>query len=199
MAELTTAPRRGMRTWNTRDLMITLAISLAIGVAFIPLNNLYAATAAINPIAGWAMSGLFALPQLFLAYIIRRPGSALLFAFIAGIAWALVSPYGLFGLIASLIGGLMAESTQWAATRYRDYGMSRMLLWALLYALFGILVSGVLFGGLLLAPVVAIPAALASIVSYLVAAWLAPRLALALARTGVLGGTALGRQLQQEV
>ncbi|PDV98982.1 ECF transporter S component [Candidatus Chloroploca asiatica] len=192
-------PVRGLMAWKTRDLMVTLTISLAIGIAFIPLNNIYTAVAAVNPIAGWAMSGFFALPQFFIGYVIRRPGTMLLYAFVSGTAWAMASPFGLFGLIASLIGGLMSESTQWVATRYRTYGRAQMVLWAILLAVFGILVAGVLFGGLIIAPVIAISAALASISTHIVAALLTPYLAVALARTGVVSGTAVGQQLQQDI
>jgi ABC-type thiamin/hydroxymethylpyrimidine transport system permease subunit len=192
-------PTRTLVAWKTRDLMVTLAISLAIGIAFIPLNNIYTAITAVNPIAGWAMSGLFALPQFFIGYVIRRPGTMLLYAFVSGTAWAMASPFGLFGLIASLIGGLMSESTQWAATRYRAYGPRQMGVWAVLLASFGILVAGVLFGGLIIAPIIAISAAVASIITHVIAALLVPSLARALARTGVLGGTVVGQELQQDV
>jgi energy-coupling factor transport system permease protein len=174
--------------------LITAAISLAIGVAFVPLNNIYTAVNAVNPVAGWAMSGLFALPAFFIGYVIRRPGAVMLYYMISGLTWALFSPFGLFGLFASAITGIMAESTQWVGTRYQRYETRPMLIWSVLYALFGILVAGVVFGGLLIEWVLAISAGLASIASYVLAGWLAPRLAQAIARTGVLASTALGQQ-----
>lgn len=76
--------QRGFATWTTRDLLITLAISITIGIVYIPLNNIYTAVNAVNPIAGWAMSGLFALPAFFIGYIIRRPGAVMLYALILG-------------------------------------------------------------------------------------------------------------------
>jgi energy-coupling factor transport system substrate-specific component len=195
----THATKRGLAAWTTRDLLVTLAISIAIGIVYMPLNNVYTAVNAVNPVAGWAMSGLFALPFFFIGYIIRRPGAAMLYALISGLAWATVSPYGLFGLVASVISGLMAEATQWVATRYTNYANRPMMIWAVLYASFGILVAGIVFRGLLIAPELAIPAALLSIVGYIVANLIAPRLADLVARTGVLSSTALGRERLQEV
>ncbi|MGQ9902784.1 MAG: hypothetical protein ACUVRU_00310 [Anaerolineae bacterium] len=54
--------KRRLADWTTRDLLITLAISSAVSVAFILLNNLSTAVNAVNPIAGWAMGGLFRIP-----------------------------------------------------------------------------------------------------------------------------------------
>lgn len=74
-----------------------------------------------------------------------------------------------------------------------------MVLWAVMYAFFGIVIAGVVFGRLLIAPELAISAALLSIVTYVLAALIAPRLADVIARTGVLSSTALGRERLQEV
>jgi energy-coupling factor transport system substrate-specific component len=195
----TVTPKRGIAAWTTRDLMIVLAMSIAIGIAFIPLNNIWAGLNAVNPVAGWAMSGLFRLPYVLIAYIVRRPGAAMLYQLVSALAWSFASPYGLFGLVAGLIVGLMAEVSQFIGTRYKNYETRNLMVWGLVDALLGILVSGVVFGGLLIAPQLAIPAGLLSIVSYIAATLVAPHLARIIARTGVLGGTALGRSTAQEV
>ncbi len=179
--------------------MVTLAISIGISVAFIPLNNLWAAINAVNPIAGWAMGGLFHLPLVFLVYVIRRPGTALLFSVVSGLTWALASPYGLFGMIASLIEGLLSEAALFLATRYRVYTVRTMVVSSLIFTVFAILVAGILFGGLMLEPVIAVSAAAVGLISYVIAGALGPVLAEQVAKTGVLNGTALGQQRQVEV
>jgi energy-coupling factor transport system substrate-specific component len=193
------APRRGLAAWITRDLMIVLAMSIAIGLLFVPLNNFWAGINAVNPIAGWAMSGLFRLPYVLIAYIVRRPGAVMIYQAISSFAWALASPFGLFGMVAGLIVGVMGELSQLIGTRYKTYETRNLVVWGGVDALLGILISGVVFGSLMIEPTVAIPAALLSIVSYIAATLIAPRLAMLIARTGVLGGTALGQLVQKEV
>jgi ABC-type thiamin/hydroxymethylpyrimidine transport system permease subunit len=78
----------------------------------------------------------------------------------------------------------------------RVYTVRSMVMASLIFMLFSILVAGILFGVLMLKSVIAVRAAVAELISYLITGALGPVLAEQVAKTGVLNGTALGRQRQ---
>lgn len=181
--------------WTTRDVMVAVAISIAMTIAFVPLNSIQTALFAISPVFGWAMGGLFRIPRVFIGYVIRKPGAILLFGLIVGLGATVASGFGLFALLAALADGLMAEVSTWIATRYRRFRDRDIALSSVLHAILVIIVAGIIFRSLFIEWPLAIAAAASAIITYVIGGLLATRLARLIAGTGVLRSTAFGATL----
>lgn len=106
-----TLPSR--RGWRTIDVMVTVTIGLALGVAFLGLSYLYLLidplTAAFAPSAG-VLAGLWFVPAVLAGVIVRRPGAALLAELIAAfVEMALGGQWGYTTMISGLLQGLGVE------------------------------------------------------------------------------------------
>jgi len=184
--------------WSTRDLLITIVIGLAFGVLMIPVTNLYALLRGSGPLMQTAVGSLYFVPVAFAVYVMRRPGAMLLVSLVGGLV-VLATPYGIYALMISAVTGIVGELVYWLVTRYRNMQLGLFLLaggisgfvefWAILRAL-----GSSQFGWEVLAAALAI-----SVVTFGACAWIAKLLADAVARTGVLANTALGRANAQEI
>lgn len=124
-----TSPPRG--AWRTVDIVVAAVISVAFGVVFIAWNAIYTATgplfAAIPPVQA-LMYGVWLMPAVLVALIVRRPGAALFGGFLAaGVSVLLGSPYGGDALISGAIQGAAAE-LGFAVGLYRRWTLPFALL-----------------------------------------------------------------------
>lgn len=99
--------------WRTVDIVVAAVIGVAFGVVFIAWNAIYTATgplfAAIPPVQA-LMYGVWLMPAVLVALIVRRPGAAFFGGFVAaGVSVLLGSPYGGDALISGAIQGAGAE------------------------------------------------------------------------------------------
>ena len=99
--------------WRTVDIVVAAVIGVAFGVVFMAWNAIYTATgplfAAIPPVQA-LMYGVWLMPAVLVALIVRRPGAALFGGFVAaGVSVLLGSPYGGDALISGAIQGAGAE------------------------------------------------------------------------------------------
>ena len=120
--------------WSTRDLMVTIVIGLAFGVLMIPVTNLYAFIRASGPLAQTAVGSLYFVPVAFAAYVMRKPGVVILVSVISGLV-VLVTPYGFYALLISIVTGVIGELVFWLLTRYRQVGLGRLLFFGALCGL----------------------------------------------------------------
>ncbi len=180
--------------WSLRDFVVLGAIAVVFGFLFLQWVPVWLAARALGPVAQELAFGFWFIGGLLGAFIIRKPGAAILGEFTAALAEILFgSPVGIPLLVTGLVQGLGAELV-FALYRYNRYTLSTAVIagvaaavvaipwnwWRLAY--FGLapglqvvllgarVVSGAVLGGLL---------------SYL--------LAEALARTGVLANFPIGR------
>ena len=185
--------------WSTRDLMVTIVIGLAFGVLLIPVTYAYAALLSLGILARSLLGGVYYLPDAFAAYVVRKPGSILLVSLVSALVAMPFTAYGFIVLLIGALTGLIGELVTWFFTRYRNFTLGRLALTGAVGGLLEFLLIlgslrstqfdlGILGGALLV-----------SALTFGLCAVLAKVLADAVARTGVLANTALGRTNIEEI
>ncbi|MCS6712517.1 ECF transporter S component [Brachybacterium sp. EF45031] len=166
---------RPLARHRTVDLMVTVAIGVAFGIAFLGYGALYTLltplTTLFPPSVG-ILAGIWFLPAVLAGLIVRRPGAALLAEVIAAVVemmlgaqwgWATVvsgliqgggvelvfalTAYRRFRLPVAIAAGMVAAAFEWVYERFFYYQefSTAAGLWLLLL----FLVSGALLAGLL--------------------------------------------------
>lgn len=185
----------GLSRWTTRELIVTVVISVALGLIFMAYGILYLALAPLLGQVGiMLLLGFYYLTGILVPYIVRRPGTALLASFLAAVTELLVgSPFGIAAVWAGLIQGLGAEVV-FALRGWRDYRLPILIAAAVLSGVFAYVYEYFLLSYGVLEPMVQLGLFLVRIPSAVIlAGWLGKILGDALARTGVLRGLAIAR------
>ena len=186
-----------MTRFRTVDLLVTVVIGAAFGVAFLGYGQLYALigplTTAFKPAEG-LLAGIWFLPAVLAALIVRKPGAALLAEMIAAVlsmllgsqwGWGtaisglmqgggvelafLAVRYRRFTLPVAILGGMASALLEWGWEKFAYY---QEMSWAFSFIMLGFfLLSGALLCGAL--------------------GWVATR---ALAATGALDAMPAGRE-----
>lgn len=111
-------------SWRTVDIVVAAVIAVAFGVVFWAWNLVWAATGPIFgalPAAQYLMYGVWLVPAVLGALVIRKPGAALFTELVAASVSALLgSVWGLDTLVSGLIQGAAAELI-FALFRYRSW------------------------------------------------------------------------------
>lgn len=127
------------RDWRIVDIVVAAVVAVAFGAVFQAWNALYTLAAplfAFLPPAQGVMYGVWLLPAVLIALIVRRPGAALLGGSVsAAVSVLLGSPYGIDALISGALQGGGAE-LGFAIGLYRR--------WTLPFALLAGALAGVL-------------------------------------------------------
>ncbi|MFC7373770.1 ECF transporter S component [Brachybacterium sp. GCM10030267] len=162
-----------MTRFRTIDLLVTVMIGAAFGVAFLGYGQLYTLisplTMAFRPAEG-LLVGIWFLPAVLAALIVRKPGAALLAEMIAAClemllggqwGWGTVvsgllqgggvelavalTAYRRFTLPVAVLGGVLAGGLEWIWERFAYYPE---MSWPFALILLGFfLVSGAALGG----------------------------------------------------
>ena len=127
----TTGDRRPRRGWRIVDIVTAATIAVAFGVVFWAWSLLWAvaspAFVAFPPAQGF-MYGVWLMPGVLGALIIRKPGAAIFVELVAATIEALLgSHWGLNVVIYGLLQGLAVELA-FAAGRYRAFGAVRAVI-----------------------------------------------------------------------
>ena len=127
-----------MTRFRTIDLLVTVLIGAAFGVAFLGYGQLYTLigplTAAFKPAEG-LLAGLWFLPAMLAALIVRKPGAALLAELVAAVLSMLLgSQWGWGTAISGLMQGGGVELA-FLLTRYRRFTLPVAMLGGVLAAL----------------------------------------------------------------
>ena len=127
---------------GTRNLMTLAALSVVSMILLIPLNYLAPAAGAAPDavLVGCAIMGLWVIPYLLPATVVRRPGAVLIAATIMGIISAFITPSGPGAIFGNLMGGLFIEIPL-ALLLYRKWTWWSFLISA---ATFGLL-NGIMY------------------------------------------------------
>ena len=127
-----------MTRYRTVDLLVTVLIGAAFGVAFLGYGQLYTLigplTAAFKPAEG-LLAGLWFLPAMLAGLIVRKPGAALLAELIAAVMSMLLgSQWGWGTAVSGLMQGGGVELA-FLLTRYRRFTLPVAMLGGVLAAL----------------------------------------------------------------
>jgi energy-coupling factor transport system permease protein len=193
---------RGPRTrWRLVDIVVAAALSSALGVALVAWNATYLAATplfAAFPAAQAVLYGVYLLPGVLVALIIRRPGAAVFAGVVSAAVSTLVggSPWGADTLLSGAIQGGGAELA-FALFRYRRWTLPVAMLGAALAAVGAAIHDLVIyFPGV--GPEFVTAFAAATVISGILIAgiggWMLMR---ALVAAGVLGDFAAGRDQPQ--
>jgi energy-coupling factor transport system permease protein len=125
--------------WRVVDIVVAAVIAVAFGIVFLAWNALYAATVpffAFLPPAQAVLYGVWLLPGVLVALIVRRPGAAVFGGLVSAAASVLLgSPYGVDALISGALQGAGAELA-FALGLYRRWTLPVALLAGMLAGLF---------------------------------------------------------------
>lgn len=187
--------------WRVVDIVVAAVVAVAFGVVFLAWNALYAATeplfVAIPP-AQAILYGVWLLPGVLVALIVRRPGAAVFGGLVsAAVSVLLGSPYGADALISGAVQGGGAELA-FAIGGYRRWNLPFAVLAGALAGLAATLHDVVLYypdAGVDFQAVYGVAAVASGALVAGVGAWLLFR---ALLATGVLHQFAAGRD-QREI
>lgn len=192
--------RTGWLAWSTRDILIMAAMGVAFGILLGVLLYPYMLSVALGPIVAWAWVGLYYLPGFFIAYVLRRFGAAFMIAMLYALVMMPFNPYGPMMLISGLLYGSGAELGIAIVTRYRHFNVWTMVLAGIVGSAIIAVVYAIKWPESFNYPIpLVIGIILTNLVSTAIGAFLAKQLADALARTGVLSGTALKGQEKEEI
>lgn len=196
MSESSSVPQRksGWLAWSTRDILVIAAIGVVFGIIMAVLTYVYMLMVVLGPIVAWAWIGLYILPGFFIAYVLRRAGAAFLIALLYCLVILPVSPYGPSIMITGLIYAVTGEAAVAIGTRYRHFGLPSMILTGAMGGVVLLVVYLIFYpDSYNLALPILIGVIAATILSSTVSGVITKYLADAVARTGVLSGTALKR------
>lgn len=127
-----------MTRYRTVDLLVTVLIGAAFGVAFLGYGQLYTLigplTAAFKPAEG-LLAGIWFLPAVLAALLVRKPGAALLAEMVAAVlSMMLGSQWGWGTAVSGLMQGGGVELA-FLLTRYRRFTLPVAVLGGVLSAL----------------------------------------------------------------
>jgi len=127
-----------MTRYRTVDLLVTVLIGAAFGVAFLGYGQLYTLigplTAAFKPAEG-LLAGIWFLPAVLAALLVRRPGAALLAGLLAAVMSMLLgSQWGWSTAVSGLMQGGGVELA-FLLTRYRRFTLPLAVLGGVLAGL----------------------------------------------------------------
>ena len=122
---------------GTRNLMVTAALAVVSMVILLPLNY-FAPAAGAAPQAvliGCALMGLWVIPYLLPATVVRRPGAVMVASLIIGIISVFTTPAGPGAVVGNLIGGALIE-VPLAVMLYRKWTWWAFLISASVFGAF---------------------------------------------------------------
>ncbi|MNW30611.1 putative HMP/thiamine permease protein YkoE [compost metagenome] len=118
-----------MSSWKLRDIIVLSSLSVVFAVVyllFLQVGNVL--TGFMGPMGYEVIFGIWFIVSIITAYIIRRPGVALLSETIAGTVEVLIgNTVGPVLIVSAMIQGLGAEVV-FAAFRYRRYNLVVLML-----------------------------------------------------------------------
>ncbi|WAH35897.1 ECF transporter S component [Alicyclobacillus dauci] len=117
-----------MARWKLRDVIIMVVLAIVSGALYKVWDILYTFIPAVSVAGQAAMNGLWMIASVIVAYIIRRPGAALLAELVAAsVELVLGGQWGLSNLTAGLLQGTGAE-IGFILFLYRRYNLSSCML-----------------------------------------------------------------------
>lgn len=116
--------------WKLKEIVVAAMISAVFGAVLMLWSNLYMPLSPIlGPVGVEILYGLYFAPGILVAYIIRKPGAALLGGVVAGLIEVLLgSPFGFVNImVAGVVQGFGAELV-FMLNRYKNFNIPVMML-----------------------------------------------------------------------
>lgn len=116
-----------------KEVVVIAMLSAILGVVFTGLDSIYQPIQAVlGSLGGDMIGGIYFLSALIPAFIVRKPGAALMGSLFTGVMNLLLgSPYGIHIIIASALQGLGAEAI-FVMGKYKKFSFIYMALAAVL-------------------------------------------------------------------
>lgn len=185
--------------WKTRDFIVIAAIAVVLGLVWsLGWVHVWLVARGILPEFGFFVAGFYVAAAVLSGYIIRRPGAALLGEMIAALIEVPLTVLGPVALILGLLQGLGVEAV-FAATRYRNWGWTTLILAGVAGAALGFVYEAVAFGYLNLGIRFGTAFGARELGGALLGGLLSKVIGDALARTGVLNNFPIARDRVREV
>lgn len=130
------AGNNNLFSWKLNEVVVLVVLSIAIGVLFWAWTFIAALAKPLSAIGlDYLLAGVWFIGGTLVAFIIRRPGAALLGEVLAAILEGFITQWGITAAIWGLVQGLGAELV-FAATGYKTWNLPTLLLAALLSSIF---------------------------------------------------------------
>lgn len=191
--------------WKLKEIVLMSILGVVFGIIYLAfflvgqgIRNILAPFG-LAPFGYEIIFGIWFIVSIVAAYIIRKPGVAFTAELIAGVTEVLLGTAAGPGLIlAAAIQGLGAEFA-FAITKWKDYRLRILILSGVFAAVFSFTWNLFSSGNIALAPALLIVMLAVRIISgALLAGVLGKWLSDKLAKTGVLRGYALGKEIQKK-
>ncbi|WCT58228.1 ECF transporter S component [Paenibacillus kyungheensis] len=175
-------------TWKMKEVVLTVILAVACGVIYLGWSTLWIPISAlVGPVGAGFMFGIWIIASPIVAYIIRKPGAALI-AEVAAAAVELLtgSHFGLSALLIGVFQGIGAEIA-FALFGYKRYNLMTLMLSGALAAVGGVLYNVIANGfGYYTTQVLITTLVIQVISGMILGGWLAKIIVEALCKTGVL-------------
>jgi len=194
-----------IKNWKLKEIVMLAIISVIAGVLYMAFSLVgYSIRNVLTPFGlapfGFELIfGLWFIGSIISAYIIRKPGAALLTGLIsAGVEILSGSPGGAKILLIGLIQGAGAE-LPFALTKWKNYQTRILVLSTMSAAVFSFIWQLFASGNLALAPwlllsMLIVRLITSSLLGGILGKWVSDKLA----QTGVLSGYALGKEIKKK-
>ncbi|MFN2744853.1 MULTISPECIES: ECF transporter S component [Bacillus] len=174
--------------WNIKEVVMMVILSVACGVIYLGWSTLWLPISAIvGPVGANFMFGIWVIASPIVAYIIRKPGAALIAETAAASVELLTGSH--FGLSALLIGVFQGAGAEiaFAIFRYKRYNLFTLMLSGALAAVGSMTYSLIANGFAYYTTETLILTFVIQVISGMIlGGWLAKAVVGALAKTGVL-------------
>ena len=188
-----------MNSWKMKEIIVLMMLSVACGVLYLGWSTLWLPMSAIfGPVGSNWMFGIWVIARPLVAYIIQKPGAALIAEVVAAAVELFTGSH--FGLSALLIGfaqGIGAEIA-FALFGYRKFNTMTLVLSGM-FAAIGSMVYSLVVNGFAYytTTTLLLTFSLQLVSGALLGGLLAKIIVDALVKTGTLNGYAIGRKRQK--
>jgi energy-coupling factor transport system permease protein len=125
--------------WRTRDFIVAAAIAVPLGLIWsFAYGFVWLTARGIQPLLGDVFDGFYIIGGVLVAYIIRKPGAALLGEMLAALIEIPFTGFGAVVLWLGLLQGLGVELV-FLATRYRRFDLLVLMLAGAMGALLAVI------------------------------------------------------------
>lgn len=175
-------------TWKMKEVVLTVILAVACGVIYLGWSTLWIPISAlVGPVGAGFMFGIWIIASPIVAYIIRKPGAALI-AEVAAAAVELLtgSHFGLSALLIGVFQGIGSEIA-FAMFGYKRYNLMTLMLSGAFAAVAGVLYNLIANGfGYYTTQVLLLTLVIQVISGMVLGGWLAKVIVEALCKTGVM-------------
>ncbi|MCO4851131.1 ECF transporter S component [Bacillus vallismortis] len=189
-----------MKSWKVKEIVIMSVISIVFAIVYLLFTHFGNVLAGMfGPIAYEPIYGIWFIVSIIAAYMIRKPGAALISEVIAALVECLLgNPSGPMVIVVGIVQGLGAEAV-FFATRWKAYSLPVLMLAGMGSSVASFIYDLFVSGYIAYSPgylLISLMIRLAS--GALLAGLLGKAVSDSLAYTGVLNGVALGKELKKK-